>query len=263
MRRTIATATFLASVLALQSGPHLAPAQGPGETQRAEPPPAPVSTPAPAELHGPRALPNDKDVPSFAISVPVPAAPPDATGQRPASPGETGRPLAINLATALRLADARPLIIEAARAAVETEYGLYEQARVLWLPTVYLGAGYQRHDGGQEDVLNGQNIFGARSQFLAGGGAQAIFALTDAIYAPLAERQLLRARNLEVQTAKNDALLSVALAYFDVQQARGSLAGTLDSVARARDLARRVGALGGGLAPADRGAARQYAPGQP
>jgi outer membrane protein TolC len=193
--------------------------------------------------------PDGKDVPSFVIPVAVPAEPRDATGERPAAPCEAGRPLPINLATALRLADARPLVIEAAHAAVETEYGLYEQARVLWLPTVNLGVDYQRHDGDLEDVLNGQTILGPRNQFLAGGGAQAVFALTDAIYAPLAERQLLRARNLEIQTAKNDALLSVATAYFDVQQARGTLAGTLDSVARARDLARRVGALGRGLAP--------------
>jgi outer membrane protein TolC len=191
----------------------------------------------------------DKDMPSFPLRVPACIEPRDATGLSPARPAETDRALPINLATALRLADARPLIIEAARAAVETEYGLYEQARVLWLPTVYLGVDYQRHDGGQENVLTGQTLLGARNQFLAGGGAQAVFALTDAIYAPLAERQLLRARNLEVQTAKNEALLSVALAYFDVQQARGVLAGTLDSVARARDLARRVGALGRGLAP--------------
>ena len=174
----------------------------------------------------------------------------DPTGLGPAKPEETDRPLPINLATALRLADARPLVIEAARAAVETEYGLYQQARVLWLPTVYLGVDYQRHDGGQQDALNGQLILGPRNQFLAGAGAQAVFALTDAIYAPLAERQLLRSRNLDIQTAKNDALLSVAVAYFDVQQARGILAGTLDSVAKARDLARRIGALGRGLAPA-------------
>ena len=70
----------------------------------------------------------------------------------PAQLAETDRALPINLATALRLADARPLIIEAARAAVETEYGLFEQARVLWLPTVYVGAAYQRHDGGQQNA---------------------------------------------------------------------------------------------------------------
>jgi outer membrane protein TolC len=152
------------------------------------------------------------------------------------------------LATALRLADARPLVIEAARAAVETEYGIYVQARVLWLPTVSIGADYQRQDGGQENALTGQAILGGRNQFFAGGGAQAVFALTDAIYAPLAERQLLRARNLDIQTAKNDALLSVALAYFDVQQSRGILAGTLDAVVRGRELERRVKNLAKGLA---------------
>jgi hypothetical protein len=72
----------------------------------------------------------------------------DAAGLGPAAPDPCDRPLPINLATALRLADARPLVIEAARAAVETEYGLYEQARVLWLPSVYAGVDYQRHDGG-------------------------------------------------------------------------------------------------------------------
>src|SRR5205823_5699940 len=153
------------------------------------------------------------------LPVPVRVEPPDATGLRPAQAAKADRSLPINLATALRLADARPVVIEAARAAVETEYGLYEQARALWLPSVYLGIDYQRHDGGQRNVLTGGTILGARNQFLAGAGARAIFALTDALYAPLAERQLLRARDLQVQTAKNDALLSVAVAYFDVQQA--------------------------------------------
>jgi outer membrane protein TolC len=174
---------------------------------------------------------------------------PDPTRQGVPEPEEADRPLPINLATALRLADARPLVIEAARAAVETEYGLLQQARVLWLPSVYFGVDYQRHDGGLPNFLNGQLILGTRNQFLVGGGAQAVFALTDAIYAPLAARQLLNARNIDIQTAKNDALLSVATAYFDVQQARGILGGSLDTVARARELARRVGALGIGLAP--------------
>src|SRR5207244_13184988 len=127
----------------------------------------------------------------------VRVTPRHATGQGQAQPGETDRCLPINLATALRLADARPLVIEAARAAVETEYGLYQQARALWLPTVNLGVDYQRHDGGQHHLLAAQTILGTRNQFLAGAGAQAVFALTDAIYAPLAERRLVGARNLE------------------------------------------------------------------
>ncbi len=181
-------------------------------------------------------------------TLPMPGKVPEPPTLSPPKPEETDRALPINLATALKLADARPLVIEAARAAVETEYGLYEQARVLWLPNVYVGVDAQRHDGGQQNVQNGQAILGARNQFLAGAGARAVFALTDAIYAPLAERQLLRSRNIDVQTAQNDALLSVAVSYFDVQQARGVLAGTRDSVTRARELARRVSSLGKGLA---------------
>jgi outer membrane protein TolC len=224
MRRTIVPAALLVGVLVIRMGLSPGHAQSPLAAQGDGPPVPTLPAPRLAES-GP------------------------AAGPAPAQPEETDRPLPINLATALRLADARPIIIEAARAAVETEYGLYEQARVLWLPTVYAGFDYQRHDGALQNFLNGTIILGTRQQFLAGAGARMVFALTDAIYSPLAERQLLRARNLQVQTAKNDALLAVATAYFDVQQARGTLAGTLDSVARARDLARRVGALGRGLAP--------------
>jgi outer membrane protein TolC len=226
VRRKIVPAIVTLAVLALLTGPQLARAQSSYRLRPVEQ--APVSPSSPSV----RAL----------------AESPVSAGPGLAKPEETDRTLPINLATALRLADARPLLIEAARAAVETEYGFYQQARALWLPSIYLGADYQRHDAAQQNALTGQPILGTRNQFLAGGGAQAVFALTDAIYAPLAERQLLRARNFDVETAKNEALLSVAVAYFDVQQARGILAGTLDSVAKARDLYRRISALGIGLA---------------
>jgi hypothetical protein len=211
MRSNIIFLAVLLGVLAIQAGARQAPAQAPDP-----------SLPMPAKLSEPTRL-------------------------SPPEPEKDDQPLPINLATALWLADARPLVIEAARAAVETEIGLYEQARALWLPNVYAGVDYIRHDGALQNFFDGSLIIGQRNQFLAGAGARMVFALTDAIYVPLAERQLVRARNLEVQTAKNDALLSVALTFFDVQQARGILAGTLDSVAKARELARRVQSLGRGL----------------
>src|SRR5208282_4107983 len=58
------------------------------------------------------------------------------------------------------------------------------------------------------------------------------FAMTDALFAPLAARQVLRARQIDVQTARNDALLVTAEAYFNVQQARGRLAATQHVVVR-------------------------------
>jgi outer membrane protein TolC len=77
-----------------------------------------------------------------------------------------------------------------------------------------------------------------------------VFSFSDALFAPLAARQVVRARQAGVQTAANDTLLAVAQAFFTVQQARGELAGSLDAVRRAEDLLRRVQKLAPGLTPA-------------
>jgi outer membrane protein TolC len=65
-------------------------------------------------------------------------------------------------------------------------------------------------------------------------------ATTDALFAPLAARQVLLARVIDVQTARNDALLALAEAYFNVQQARGRLAAAQDVVDKALALGKAV-----------------------
>jgi outer membrane protein TolC len=160
---------------------------------------------------------------------------------------DTDLPLPINLATALRLADARPVVISAAQASLQASQARVDQARVLWLPDFNLGASYYRHDGGNEGS-SGTLFSNGRDQFLAGGGPTAVFATTDAIYAPLALRQVARARRFDVETARNDALQTVAEAYFNVQQARGRLSGAEDAVVKSKDLVRRAAGLGQDLA---------------
>ena len=76
-----------------------------------------------------------------------------------------------------------------------------------------------------------------------GGGATLYFGITDAIFRPLADRQVLAARESDLQTARDGALLAVAMAYFDVPQARGTLAGTLDAVAKAKLLVPKTAGL--------------------
>lgn len=164
-----------------------------------------------------------------------------------AQPDKTDQTLPINLATAMRLSDARPLVIQAALASEMTSFGRLEQAQVLWLPDVYLGSDYQRHDGGQIRTT-GDVAINDRNQFLTGTGLRAVVALTDAIYAPLAQQQIYRARSYAVQAAKNDALLSVTDAFFSVQQARGDLAGYQDTVQKGRELVSRIQSLAQGLA---------------
>ncbi|MFO0843602.1 MAG: hypothetical protein U0797_14575, partial [Gemmataceae bacterium] len=64
----------------------------------------------------------------------------------------------INLATALRLADARPLVIAAAQASAWKAEAQLQQAKVLWVPTLNLGFDYIRHDGFGPDLNRGVNI---------------------------------------------------------------------------------------------------------
>jgi outer membrane protein TolC len=156
------------------------------------------------------------------------------------------KPLPINLATALRLSSARPLVIAAAQASEEVAAAQLDLAKVLWLPNINLGASYYGHVGTAQGN-SGAEFDNTRNQTLVGGGASAVVATTDAIFTPLAARQVVQSRNLVVQAARNDALLTVAEAYFNVQQARGRLAGAEDSAEKARSLVTTVRALSAGL----------------
>jgi outer membrane protein TolC len=169
-----------------------------------------------------------------------PATPPITVA--PPSPEAGERPLPINLPTALELANARAIDIALASQRIQIAAAELQRAKVLWLPTVYIGADYYRHDGQIQDTPG--NILGtSKSSFIAGAGPAAVFALTDAIFAPLAARQVVQARQASLQAATNDTLLAVAEAYFNVQQARGELAGAEDAAGRARELVRRAEAL--------------------
>lgn len=175
-----------------------------------------------------------------------PDAPPTPVSGASLSPCDKSLP--INLPTALQLAGVRPIDIAVASQRLELAAAQLRQAQVLWLPTVYLGTDYFRHDGQIQDTAG--NVLGAsKSSLLLGAGPSAVFALSDAIHRPLAARQELRARESALQTARNDSLLVVAEAYFNVQQARGELAGAEDASRRADDLVRRTQELAPGLVP--------------
>jgi outer membrane protein TolC len=156
----------------------------------------------------------------------------------PVAPGEVVFP--INLATALRLSDARPLVVAAAQARVWVAEAELTRAKVLWVPDLMTGATYIRHDVGGPDFNKGIMTAPSINYFYAGSGLYALVATTDAYYRPLVARQLLNARHWDIQSAKNDAIWETADAYFLVHQYRGIYAGTLYSVRRARELVDRI-----------------------
>ena len=153
----------------------------------------------------------------------------------PAEPTDVRFP--INLATALRLSDARPLIVAAAQARVWVAEAELTQAKVLWLPDLNIGFDYIRHDGGGPDFNKGIMTAPSTNFFYAGAGLWGndlgIIHTTDAIYQPLVARQVLNAEHWSVQTAKNDALLRDRRRLLHGAPVPGIYAGSLYTVERA------------------------------
>ncbi len=171
--------------------------------------------------------------------VPPVELPPLADGQKP---------YPINLPTAMQLAHARAIDIALASERIRIAAAQLDRAKVLWLPTLLLGADYYRHDGQIQDIQG--NVFGtSRTSMMVGGAPYMVFALADALFAPLAARQVSQARQASLQAATNDTLLVVAETYFNVQQARGELAGAVDVVRKTEEVARRAKELAPGIIP--------------
>jgi outer membrane protein TolC len=137
------------------------------------------------------------------------------------------------------MAGAQPLDIALATERIQLAAAQLARTRVYWLPTVYLGGDYFRHDGQIQDVAG--NVAGtSKSSFMVGAGPSLVFAVTDAIFAPLAARQTLRAREADLQATRNDTLLAVAEAYFNVQEAKGDLAGAEDAARHAQEMVKQA-----------------------
>ena len=146
----------------------------------------------------------------------------------------------ITLATALRLSDARPLVVAAAQAGVWVAEAQLTRAKVLWIPTLNLGFDYVRHDGGGPDFNKGIMTAPSVNFFYGGGGLTGAISTSDAYFLPLVARQTLNAAHWDIQTAKNDALMQTADTYFRVHRSRGMYAGALNCVERGNELVDRI-----------------------
>ena len=208
----------------------------PCRAQTPSPPP-----PAPAPL--PPALPHRR------IPPPRPASDFGTVKLKQAPLEPTDLRFPINLATALRLSDARPLMVAAAQASVWVAEAQLTRAKVLWVPQLNIGFDYIRHDGGGPDFNKGIMTAPSVNYFYGGAGLWQIQALTDVVFEPLAARQVLNSRQADIQSAKNDSLLMTADAYFRVHQYRGMYAGALYAVELGHDLVDRITRLSKDLVP--------------
>jgi outer membrane protein TolC len=187
---------------------------------------------------------------SAALAFPAAPSPPDTRTLPPLPvPQPDDRPLPINLPTALQLANVRAVDVAAATARIKVSAAALEQAQVLWLPTVTFGGDYFRHDGIVQDATSGDILNDSHQGVVLGAGPTVNLDIGQAMFAPLVARQQLGSRQADLQAAANDTLVTVSDAYFNVQQARGELAGAIAATIRMEELVRRTKKLAPAIVP--------------
>ena len=146
----------------------------------------------------------------------------------------------IDLPTALRLSGAENWDVQIAAEKVQEARARLDAAKLLWLPSLNGGIGYTKHDG-QIQATPGQVLDVSRNSLFVGGGANLSQApltggaggparlmvdlsLTDAIFSPLAARQVVQAEQARETVEFNDTLRDAADAYYQLVGAQGQLA---------------------------------------
>jgi outer membrane protein TolC len=213
------------------------------------PPPLVVSAPRAATVTEPRGTASPTRAPSARPAAAAVPASPLALKLSPAPTEPSDLRFPINLATALRLSDARPLVVAAAQAGVWIAEAQLSRAKVLWVPTLMFGVDFLRHDGGGPDFNKGIRTAPTVNYFDAGTGLNLSINVTDAYFEPLIARQRLNAAHFDIQTSKNDAMQRTADTYFRVHQYRGMYSGALYSVTLGRELVEKIVALSKDLVP--------------
>ena len=146
----------------------------------------------------------------------------------------------IDLANALGLGGADNLQVRLARTRLYQAQARHYEAKTLWLPSLRLGVGYNKHDGRlQETVGNVIEVernslfygggFGLAHAPLVGGtgGPPRLFvnlSLADAYFQPLSACQEVAAFGAAERVATNDSLSDIAVGYHHLLEAHGRMA---------------------------------------
>jgi outer membrane protein TolC len=151
--------------------------------------PAPQADKPPAELAPPRLLPAEE------------------------------KPVPINLDSVLRLAEEQNAQIAVAREKLHESEAEQALAAKAWLPQVYAGTGYYRHEGGIQNE-DGTLQHSSSGALFAGIDLHAEIDLREATYQRVkAERQMWQQRG-ELSKVTSETLLEAATAYLDLLTAR-------------------------------------------
>jgi outer membrane protein TolC len=144
--------------------------------------------------------------------------------------------LAIDLPTALRLADERNLDVAIYLARVEAASARLTQARLAAVPSVRVGTTEDRHDGTLQET-SGNVLDIDRASRFRGVTAGVGIDIADAIFRPLAARQSRTAVVAAASANRQQVLMQVAAAYLQLVRAHTEIDVVSRAFERATDLA--------------------------
>ncbi|NOY43211.1 MAG: TolC family protein [Planctomycetes bacterium] len=146
----------------------------------------------------------------------------------------------IDLANSLSLGGADNLQVRIARTQLYQAQAKHFEAKTLWLPSIRVGVGYNKHDGRLQETEGGVLEIGRNSLFYGGGlglgdaplaagagGPPRMFvnlSIADAYFKPLAASQEVAASGAAERVATNDSLAQIAIGYHSLVEAHGLLA---------------------------------------
>ncbi len=179
-------------------------------------------------------------------------SPADPAGATPESIPRSTPAQPIDLPSALRLADNQNPSIGEARVLILSALAQRQAAYALLLPTLNTGTNYHDHVGvvqrsnGTILPVTEQSLFVGSGAYAIGSappfipGVNIISPLTDAIFAPLAAQQRVRATAANAAATANFTLLDVARLYFGLIGAQAQFESRRASAADADEIARSV-----------------------
>ncbi|MDA7916206.1 TolC family protein [Verrucomicrobia bacterium] len=159
----------------------------------------------------------------------------------------------IDLAMALKLANARNVQIAIAKERVKEATAQLRQKQYLLIPDVNIGASWHRQDGplqatggAVQDVRRTSTYLGVGAGALGAGstmrpGLSISANLADVVFAPLAARQNREAMKAASEAVNNTVLLQVVEAYFELVRASANVGVAAESLRNTKELAKITG----------------------
>ena len=158
----------------------------------------------------------------------------------------------IDLPTVLHLAGANNLQIALALEQVREANAKLQAARVLWIPSIVAGVGYNKHDG-RIQATKGDVIEAGRNSLFVGGGPVinstplaggasgparlvADLSVADVFFKPLVARQSVRQASMSRAVTFNDTLFQASVTYLALMQAAAESSIAAEAVTNAQRL---------------------------